>query len=390
MKTTIFTLLTLLFFCSLSGQVNLVPNPSFENYNQCPDGSIPMGVWNPVPWNQDPIWSSDYFNVCGTNGHGIPQNFIGWQYPQDSNAYVGIGVFVHPSLSPEYREYIQVQLLDTLNAGSIYCVTFFVSLADTINYGITNVGAYFSPAPGGMNAATYYTFQPQVNNPDTNYLNDKDGWMKVSGSFAANGDERFIIIGNFNPDSLTNYEIADSTDIETGGAWSAYYYIDNVSVIEMQPVITGSSLIICPGDTAQLGVNAVSGLNYSWSPATGLNDTTISNPLASPTLTTTYTLTQTECETVQTTTVTVTVRTDCDTPSVFFIPTVLIGGQALVISGLSENWHLTIYDMRGRRVYYSENYQNDFRADLVAEGTYIVALVTDDGQRMEQKLVIVK
>jgi len=390
MKTTIFTLFLMVFYSSLSGQVNLVPNHSFEDYNQCPDGSLPMGVWNPVPWNQDPIWSSDYFNVCGSNGYTVPHNFLGWQYPQDSNAYVGIGVFVHPSLSPEYREYIQVQLLDTLKAGRAYCVSFFVSVGDTINYGVTNVCAYFSPSPGGMNPATYYTYQPQVCNPDSNYLLDKDAWAKVSGSFVATGNERYMIIGNFKPDSLTNYQIADSSDLEPGGAWLAYYYIDNVSVIEMQSAIAGASSLLCSGDSTQLGTSAGGGVNYSWSPSDGLSDTTISNPLASPTVTTTYTLTQIECDAVQTATVTITVQTDCDTPSVFFIPTLLSGGQAFEISGLTENSHLTIYDLRGRRVYYSENYQNDFRADSVAEGQYIIELVTPEGERIKQKLIVTR
>jgi len=41
----------------------------------------------------------------------------------------------------------------------------------------------------------------------------------------------------------------------------------------------------------EIGMTAVSGINYSWSPSTGLNDATIANPIANPTATTTYTLT---------------------------------------------------------------------------------------------------
>jgi gliding motility-associated-like protein len=43
---------------------------------------------------------------------------------------------------------------------------------------------------------------------------------------------------------------------------------------------------ICNGDPAQL--NAYGSISYSWSPATGLSSTTISNPIASPASTTTY------------------------------------------------------------------------------------------------------
>ncbi len=45
---------------------------------------------------------------------------------------------------------------------------------------------------------------------------------------------------------------------------------------------------ICPRDTVQLG--AAGGLSYAWSPASGLSDTSIANPLASPLTTTDYTV----------------------------------------------------------------------------------------------------
>jgi gliding motility-associated-like protein len=49
--------------------------------------------------------------------------------------------------------------------------------------------------------------------------------------------------------------------------------------------INGNS-IICNGSSAQL--NATGGISYTWVPATGLNLTTVANPVASPTTSTTY------------------------------------------------------------------------------------------------------
>lgn len=46
--------------------------------------------------------------------------------------------------------------------------------------------------------------------------------------------------------------------------------------------------ILCPGESAEL--SAPSGGSYNWSPSTGLSDTTIANPIASPTVTTDYTV----------------------------------------------------------------------------------------------------
>ncbi len=47
--------------------------------------------------------------------------------------------------------------------------------------------------------------------------------------------------------------------------------------------------VICKGQSIQL--EASGGIEYLWSPSTGLNDSTIANPIATPTETTTYTLT---------------------------------------------------------------------------------------------------
>ncbi len=53
------------------------------------------------------------------------------------------------------------------------------------------------------------------------------------------------------------------------------------------PTITVSgSAIIQPGSSTTL--NATGGISYSWSPATGLNNSSIANPTASPSVTTTY------------------------------------------------------------------------------------------------------
>lgn len=49
---------------------------------------------------------------------------------------------------------------------------------------------------------------------------------------------------------------------------------------------------ICEGASTQLGLTS-NAIQYSWTPATGLSSTTISNPVANPTVTTTYTVTAT-------------------------------------------------------------------------------------------------
>jgi len=64
-------------------------------------------------------------------------------------------------------------------------------------------------------------------------------------------------------------------------------------IVNALPVANaGLDVPICIGDAIDLGASG--GTQYVWSPATGLNSTTIANPTANPTVTTQYTVTVTD------------------------------------------------------------------------------------------------
>ena len=88
-----------------------------------------------------------------------------------------------------------------------------------------------------------------------------------------------------NPTSTTTYTVTGTTNGCSNTA--------NVTVtVNPIPTITaGGTATICEGINTSL--SATGATSYSWSPATGLNDSHISNPIASPTTTTTYTVTGT-------------------------------------------------------------------------------------------------
>ena len=68
-----------------------------------------------------------------------------------------------------------------------------------------------------------------------------------------------------------------------------YMYI---TVHPMPNFNLGADTTICLGNSVQLSVNA--GASYQWSPAGGLNDPTVGNPIATPTVTTTYSVVVTD------------------------------------------------------------------------------------------------
>jgi hypothetical protein len=228
----IFILLFVLFFKKTNAQ-NLVPNASFEFFLECPDTStIPFYV------NLDSTWfqfnSSDYFNSCdATNYLGVPTNRFGYQNANFGNAYMGFIAYIGNIFG---REYLEVELTNSLIANQTYYVQFYVSLSDTMQFAIEDIGALFTDTLFDPFPAPTYDWVsgiPQIENQPGNMLNDKINWTAVSGSFVANGGEKFLTIGNFKDDANTQTQHFGGTAPSTFGA---YYYIDDVFVGTSPPV----------------------------------------------------------------------------------------------------------------------------------------------------------
>jgi hypothetical protein len=243
-----FLIITSFFiFYNLGWAQNLAPNPSFEDYyltsSPICDTDVACSDWY-SPTNASPDYFSRHSICIDTvggyfNTDGVPQNFIGYQYPHTGNAYWGLGVkcICGSDTSPScvnYREYIQAKLLDSLRKGVKYCVSFYISLADSANYASDGIAAYFSDnavAHFGTTEMYFDTlnYKPQVFNPHGNIITDKQNWTLISGSFIANGSEQYITIGNFWDDANTE-TIWVVGGMKKGTTPFSYFYIDDVSV----------------------------------------------------------------------------------------------------------------------------------------------------------------
>jgi len=235
-------LLLVLFYSTKTKAQNLVPNPSFERADEslpCPRPDS-LFAFNPnteaIPWIE--LASADYFHSCATLYYvSIPSNRFGFQYPHFGQGYTGLIAYDYTSLTN--REYIEVELLTLLLPSQTYYVQFYASLADTMQYAVSNLGALFTdtlfnPMAGPFPAGHPQAWNPQVENTSGNILNDKINWVAINGSFVANGGERFITIGNFRADAqtITQY-VGGNTHPNTRGA---YYFIDDVYVGTTPPV----------------------------------------------------------------------------------------------------------------------------------------------------------
>lgn len=199
---------------------NLVPNPSFEMYDTCP---FTFGQTSYILYWFNPTFASpDYYNSCASSWVDIPSNSYGYENSHSGNAYSGFDCFGGEN------EYMEVQLTSPLIANYKYYVTFYVSLCDSVDYAISNIGAHFS-----VGSITDYTTQlditytPQVFNPVSNILTNKTGWTMIADTLVASGGEDHITIGNFLPDSTT------ANSYVGGPGWfaGAMYYLDDVSVV---------------------------------------------------------------------------------------------------------------------------------------------------------------
>jgi len=212
---------------------NLVLNPSFEDTITCPIGTWAMQCRY---WYSASVGSPDYFSeqpdiFCSTSY--VPQNQVGFQYARTGVAYVGIGVSTE-HITPNHinrREYVGGELSDTLKQGHEYCVSFYVSVAEEFKYVVDGIGLYLS-----VDSAVDYTintnlsFVPQIENPSGNIIYDTLNWVQISGTYIANGGEKYLTIGNFKDDANT---MIDSVNLSVPlGAHEAYFFIDDVSVID--------------------------------------------------------------------------------------------------------------------------------------------------------------
>lgn len=375
-KTILFAFALCVSIVEIPAQ-NLVPNHSFETTISCPSELDQLGL--AVPWISPTANTPDYFHSCATPNVGVPANIIGVQSAHTGQAYAGFGIGI-PSPNDERREYIQCKLTDTLIAGKKYCVEFFVSLSDSSMTAIDRIGMLFSEtAITNMGTLDYLDYSPQVESSVGSVITETSDWVRIAGSFTAAGGETYITIGNFHSSSVT------ATSTMSGTWYGAYYYIDDISVVQIADCIAGSNTTINANDSLQLGGSPVPGAIYSWMPATGLSDPTVANPKASPGATTTYTLTQTECEVTMTSVVTVTVN-----PTKVIIPNPVWITDQLKVIGLEPNSTLEIFDMQGRYLYATNNYQNDFRLEQLSVGIYIVNLTRPNGELLQQKLCVVK
>ena len=321
-------------FIRVQAQINLVLNPSFEQYTQCPEmwqEGVYATYWNGIDTNYIPNDTSyitcppDYINECSSTAYTIaPANEDFYHYPRTGNGMMEIEMYsaINDSSTGTdssfggLRIYLQGKLKSTLIAGQTYCVTYYATLDQISGWAVNNFGAYFDNGTIDSviwqncgNPQTQYT--PQVNT--TTIISDTLNWIQVQGSFTANGTERFITIGNFYDSAHTEIipvPVSPSFELPPpDGNYIAYYLIDDVSVIPIDATANAGP----DGLTSPTGDSVWIGTTDGYLPCmwyivgAGLIDSNIAGFNVHPDTTTSYVMALTVCGTTTYDTTTVTV-----------------------------------------------------------------------------------
>jgi len=211
----------LILFSFFSFSQNLVPNGSFEDTVACP--TTISQITNAIGWSSYSI-TPDYFNACASTSTlvNVPSNVFGTQNAKTGNAYAG---FI---TAENAREYIGIQLTDSLIIGQKYYASLYFSRAGNklqSNRASNKLGIRLSTIP----------YSPTDNHSQVytdSVITDTLNWTRVAGSFIADSNYKYLAIGNFFSEALTTYIKYDSSSLR------AYYYVDDV-ILSPDTIIDG-------------------------------------------------------------------------------------------------------------------------------------------------------
>jgi gliding motility-associated-like protein len=152
-------------------------------------------------------------------------------------------------------------------------------------------------------------------------------WSPTTGLSSATAANPSVTLPNTTGAPITQTYTLTATNA-TGCVQTATV---DVTVNPIPVAVAGMARTLCSGSSATLGAAPVSGLAYSWSPATGLSSSTVANPTVTP-------LNNTSATTTQVYTLTVTGAGNCSSTStvavtVLPVPVANAGAAVTICSG---------------------------------------------------------
>ncbi|MBS1611178.1 MAG: carbohydrate binding domain-containing protein, partial [Bacteroidetes bacterium] len=200
-------LLYSLLLSLVSPAQNLLVNGSFEDENICTEYHEPCA---PEGWFGNTGGFKNYFVDSGAAEEG--SHYLAIEAGRTRNKF--------------QRSYTRTQLLCALRKGNQYRVQFFLKAPTSI---LDSIGIYFTPTDFLMDRNFLYQITPTAYVIDQNTPEkDNHNWQKISFTYTAKGDEKFLTIANFSKRDING---------ETGIPAQSHFfvYIDAVTLIPLNP-----------------------------------------------------------------------------------------------------------------------------------------------------------
>jgi hypothetical protein len=212
---------------------NLAANGNFEAFGAHPTGPGQLAL--ATKWTNCngqvafPFGTPDLFTNSGTGGTQWPNTFAGTVVPQSGDALAGF--ITSNFFVPDFREYCTYQLESPIVPGETYTVSFWLTNGSANWYGArgsNNIGLAFTSAPPvQIQHEPMLSITPQL---ELTTIIHHTFWQRYSFTFSAAQPFEFITIGNFRNDANT------SIGTFTSGSGVAYYFLDNVEVVQVAPL----------------------------------------------------------------------------------------------------------------------------------------------------------
>ena len=246
---------------------NLVPNPNFDRYIECPysRGQIHFAE----PWFSPNGRTTDFVHYCSPDDYtGVPTNQWGFQEPAKGSGYAGIRTWGQfRDTANLYREYLAVKLKAPLEEGEKYFLSFQISPGEEAQFLSDDVAMALTTEP--IPRDLLLTYSPVLRNPSGFILDHFFEWRAITGEYIAQGGEEYLVIGNFLDDPSTTIQRNTREDSLQN---STYFFIDAV-VVELcknrfptTEFILSTDTAFCAGESLPLMLNPqLTRLDYTWS-----------------------------------------------------------------------------------------------------------------------------
>lgn len=223
---------------------NLIPNPGFEQCDQCDargfkELGIGYGANNPIDWTAATFGSPDFYSIAPHMGKKHGGFFVGFAK----------------------HEYLTNHFTNPLRAGAIYQFSFWAR-PGTQNpvYAIDELGVFIQTGPAVYKQAEpLKQLKPTYESPDQDFIKGPD-YKLFSFNYTACGGEDHFIVGRFRALSKGDTSFIGTNPPSNPGGVAIYYFVDDFEMIEITPPqlvdLLPKEIFLCPGEIKKIRIPA--------------------------------------------------------------------------------------------------------------------------------------